>query len=118
MDIKEIKETLTIAKAEVEWNYPLDYAIAIDEASLILSDVEAVQDVLKALNIQNAEDLKELLETHIPAEPKVEFAPIFGGTGKATHYLCPKCGNYVSPGHICQKCGQHIADVRVTDNTN
>lgn len=36
MTTKEIIETLEIAKAEVEWNYPLDYAIAFDEAVKIL----------------------------------------------------------------------------------
>lgn len=32
MTQKELIDTLEIAKAEVEWNYPLDYAIAIDQA--------------------------------------------------------------------------------------
>ena len=32
MTRKEVIDTLKIAKAEVEWNYPLDYAIAIDQA--------------------------------------------------------------------------------------
>ena len=32
MKIKEIIKTLELAKAEVEWNYPMDYAVAIDEA--------------------------------------------------------------------------------------
>ncbi|MBQ2175646.1 MAG: hypothetical protein II453_11515 [Alphaproteobacteria bacterium] len=32
MTRKEVIDTLKIAKAEVEWNYPLDYAVAIDQA--------------------------------------------------------------------------------------
>ena len=32
MNPKEVVKTLEIAKAEVEWNYPMDYAVAIDEA--------------------------------------------------------------------------------------
>ena len=32
MTPKEAIETLKIAKAEVEWNYPLDYGIALDLA--------------------------------------------------------------------------------------
>ena len=28
----EVIKTLELAKAEVEWNYPMDYAVAIDEA--------------------------------------------------------------------------------------
>ena len=33
MNKDELINTLEIAKAEVEWNYPLDYAIAIDQAA-------------------------------------------------------------------------------------
>lgn len=32
MNLKEVIKTLELAKAEVEWNYPMDYAAAIDEA--------------------------------------------------------------------------------------
>lgn len=32
MNKDELINTLEIAKAEVEWNYPLDYATAIDQA--------------------------------------------------------------------------------------
>ena len=32
MNLKEVIKTLELAKAEVEWDYPMDYAVAIDEA--------------------------------------------------------------------------------------
>ena len=32
MKIKDVIETIRIAAAEVEWNYPLDYAIAFESA--------------------------------------------------------------------------------------
>ena len=32
MTTEEIVKTLRTAQAEVEWNYPMDYAAAIDEA--------------------------------------------------------------------------------------
>ena len=32
MTPEEVIKTLEVAKAEVEWNYPMDYAVAIDEA--------------------------------------------------------------------------------------
>ena len=32
MTLGEVIKTLEIAKAEVEWDYPMDYAVAIDEA--------------------------------------------------------------------------------------
>lgn len=36
MSIDEIINTLEVAIAEVEWNYPLNYAIAFEEAIKIL----------------------------------------------------------------------------------
>ena len=32
MNLKEVIKTLELAKAEVGWDYPMDYAVAIDEA--------------------------------------------------------------------------------------
>ena len=32
MNLKDVIKTLEVAKAEVEWNYPMDYEVAIDEA--------------------------------------------------------------------------------------
>lgn len=29
MNLKEVIKTLELAKAEVEWNYPMDYTVAI-----------------------------------------------------------------------------------------
>ena len=29
MNLKEVIKTLEVAKAEVEWNYPMDYEVAI-----------------------------------------------------------------------------------------
>ena len=40
MTRKEVIDTLEIAKAEVEWNYPLDYAIAIEQAIGIIKERE------------------------------------------------------------------------------
>ena len=35
-EIKEIIDTLKIAKAEIEWNYPLNYQIIFDKAMKII----------------------------------------------------------------------------------
>lgn len=50
MTRKEVIDTLEVAKAEVEWNYPLDYEIAIDQAvqyikayELIVAELEKEQ---------------------------------------------------------------------------
>lgn len=32
MTPEEVIKTLEVAKVEIEWNYPMDYAVAIDEA--------------------------------------------------------------------------------------
>lgn len=42
MTRKEVIETLEIAKAEIEWNYPLDYAIAIDQAIKYIKTYEYI----------------------------------------------------------------------------
>ena len=46
MTRKEVIDTLEIAKAEVEWNYPLDYATAIDQA---VKYVEIPEKLIKAI---------------------------------------------------------------------
>ena len=38
MTREEIIETLKIAIAEVEWNYPMDYAVAFEEAIKIIEN--------------------------------------------------------------------------------
>lgn len=47
MENKEVIDTINIAIAEVEWNYPMDYVVAFEEA-------------IKAL------------ERHIPKKPKLD----------------------------------------------
>lgn len=47
MTRQEVIETLEIAKAEVEWNYPLDYAIAIDQAIKYIQAYQLIIDELE-----------------------------------------------------------------------
>ena len=42
MTNKEAIETIKIAIAEVEWNYPMDYAIAFEKAIEALETVERI----------------------------------------------------------------------------
>lgn len=44
MDIEEVMNTIDIAIAEVEWNYPLDYAIAFSEAIKYLKELKALRE--------------------------------------------------------------------------
>ena len=48
MTRQEVIDTLEVAKAEVEWNYPLDYAIAIDQA---IKCIEAYESIVAELEI-------------------------------------------------------------------
>lgn len=48
MTITEIIKTLEMAKAEAEWNYPLDYALAIDEAIEIIEQYKYAVRALAA----------------------------------------------------------------------
>lgn len=47
MTRKEVIEMLEIAKAEVEWNYPLDYAIAIEQAIKYIQAYQLIIDELE-----------------------------------------------------------------------
>lgn len=74
MNLKEVIKTLELAKAEVEWDYPMDYAVAIDEA-------------IKAV------------EKQIPKGPEIEgeyyVCPICGAyqeTSEGNPPYCINCG--------------------------
>ena len=49
MTKQQVIETLEIAKAEVEWNYPIDYAIAIDQAIKYIQAYETIENKLKEI---------------------------------------------------------------------
>lgn len=42
MTQKELIDTLEIAKAEVEWNYPMNYYVAIDQAIKYIQAYESI----------------------------------------------------------------------------
>ena len=84
MTPKEAIETLKIAKAEVEWNYPLDYGIALDMAI-------------------------EALEKQVPEKPEKEghnyvMCPVCGGF--LGYEVDCKDEAYQSP--YCEGCGQAL----------
>ena len=82
MNLKEVIKTLEIAKAEVEWNYPMDYAVAIDEA------IEAV-------------------DKQIPKKPKLHRKfEVLGIIHEI--YLCPSCGAMLDNEDYCMSCGQAL----------
>ena len=77
MTLGEVIKTLELAKAEVEWNYPMDYAVAIDEA-------------IKAVDKQ------------IPKKPEIEgeyyVCPVCGvyqETSEGNPPYCINCGQAI-----------------------
>lgn len=46
MTNKELINIIEIAKAEVEWDYPLDYQIAFDETIEIIKRMDKLSEVL------------------------------------------------------------------------
>ena len=82
MNPKEVIKTLELAKAEVEWDYPMDYAVAIDEA-------------IKAIDKQ------------IPKKPKLHRKfEVLGIIHEI--YLCPSCGAMLDNEDYCMSCGQAL----------
>jgi rRNA maturation endonuclease Nob1 len=51
MTPQEAIETIKIAQAEVEWNYPMDYAVAFDEANKALQKQVPTKPVKKSFII-------------------------------------------------------------------
>lgn len=82
MNLKEVIKTLELAKTEVEWDYPMDYAVAIDEA-------------IKAIDKQ------------IPKKPKLHRKfEVLGIIHEI--YLCPSCGAMLDNEDYCMSCGQAL----------
>lgn len=94
MTPNEVIKTLEVAKAEVEWNYPMDYTVAMDEA-------------IKAV------------EKQIPKKPThTGKRNIYGGV----YRKCNVCGDemLISPSAIsyenyCRFCGNRLTDWEVEE---
>lgn len=92
MTAREAIETIKVAQSQIEWDYPMDYAVAFDMAI-------------------------SALEKQIPKKPKE--IPIKENKN-LWHLYCPSCENWIgmwnsrlnrgdiSNGYICPHCGQAI----------
>lgn len=80
MTNEEAIKTIKIALSEVEWNYPMDYAIAFETAI-------------------------SALEKQIPKKVNISLK---GTTGWNTKCHCPNCHSMVSHGKYCSNCGQAL----------
>lgn len=82
MTEKEAIKTIEAAKAEVEWNYPLDYAAAFEMA------IEALE--------------KRMPKKPVTEKDKVIFGIVCG--------RCPECDSavYSTTNLYCHNCGQAL----------
>ena len=81
MTLEEAIKTIELAKAEVEWEYPMDYAIAF----------EIAREALK----------KQIPKTPLESDLKIRYCEVF---------KCPNCGLEFS-GRVskyCYHCGQKL----------
>ena len=91
MTPNEVIKTLEVAKAEVEWNYPMDYTVAMDEA------IKAVEKQIP----------KPIVAKKLNEPVTIGRATFCKGTTILA--MCPSCGGWVNKHHrYCQECGQAI----------
>lgn len=85
MTEKEIINTLRMAISKVEWKYPLDYTVVLEEA-------------IKLIRLRIRQPLKELKNPN-PIELGNDYA------------ACPNCNSSINvilyQGAYCPNCGQH-----------
>ena len=79
MTNEEAIKTIEVAIAEVEWNYPMDYAIAFEIAI-------------------------SALEKQIPKKVNLSLK----ATDWNTKCHCPNCHSMFSHGNYCSNCGQAL----------
>jgi len=93
MTNKEAIEIIKLAIAEVEWNYPMDYAAAFDKA------IEALEkpDTMCAYWERGKYDWKGVPQL-------INDQPVLG---KAVHYHCSNCGCVIAHmrRNYCPDCG-------------
>lgn len=83
MTLEEMIATLKLMQAQVEWDYPMEYAVAIDGAI-------------------------DALEKQVPKIVRIKYAhPKYEYYGYAS--FCPNCNRVVAEGwSYCPDCGQAL----------
>lgn len=88
MTNKEAIETIKIAMAEVEWNYPMDYAVAFEMA------IDAIEKQVPK------KPIKTKIATLNKSPEAISWESI---------HCCPRCkSNLVSQYKYCPQCGLEI----------
>ena len=90
MTPQEAIKNIEIAIAEVEWEYPMQYAIAFEIA-------------IKALKYRIAKTVETIVSNE---DVKLGAMTMKAGTKV---FKCTNCNSYVSPSHkFCTNCGQAL----------
>lgn len=90
MKPQEAIETIKIALAEVEWEYPMDYAAAFENA-------------IEALEKQESKTIYECIETRLNNKVRYDkfrcsvcgFVKEFADGHTAQYKYCPQCGQRI-----------------------
>ena len=106
MTNEEVIETLKVAKSEIEWEYPMDYQIALDKAIKALEQIDKIKEIIeidmanKALEREKGHWVEDIIN------------------GKAL-YSCSEClyviSNYEGCFHYCPHCGRELKGVIEND---
>ena len=84
MTIQEAIKTLKLMQRQIEWDYPMEYAVAFDMAI-------------------------DALSKQIPRKPKYKAEDRFIKNHFVEYSYCPTCENEVVAGDMfCVMCGQRI----------
>lgn len=106
MTEKEAIEALKIAIAEVEWNYPIDYAVAFEVA------IKALEEVQEYRALGTLEEVQEAAEKQKPKKPDYEGDGYADGQLVYDTWICPNCHKRYEVDYddyaCCPKCGQSI----------
>ena len=134
MTPQEAIKTLEVAKAEVEWDYPLDYAVAIETAITTLGAIGQIiyeRDIaisqLDEIGIsfgEKMDEVKEALEKQIAKKLEIytdtrNYMDMHGNVTdiyEVDIYECTNCGAYITERYkddthelvpnYCNDCGQ------------
>ena len=106
MTEQESIEIIKTAQAQIEWDYPMEYAVAFDMA------IEALEKQIPKKPVMGyafGEKIREVIKRTDPerAESKTECCPVCGRTLGVSQFVKTQTGLRVGDPH-CKRCGQAI----------
>lgn len=103
MTNKEAIDTIKLAKAEIEWNYPLDYQVALDMAIESLSQ-EPCEDAISRQAV-----LDEAFEVDTKEYGRIDVVRVDAIDALPPVTPQPKMGRWIDD--KCSICGKGIEDL-------